>query len=107
MSQSVLLLAVVVQVPETLQYRVVKRLSRRDLTILDTMVEAASIMEARPKLTGRGSLQVELTPLRNLFVSKGIVVATAGGLTKPKCEYIRHCAAQCVKQQQEVVCHTV
>lgn len=45
------------QVPETLQYRVVRQLSRNDMTVISTMVEAPGILEAKPRLTGRATPQ--------------------------------------------------
>jgi hypothetical protein len=42
----------VLQVPETLQYRVVRNMSRNDLTVVDSIVEAPGILQAKPKLTG-------------------------------------------------------
>jgi hypothetical protein len=40
------------QVPETLQYHVVRNMSRSDMTIVDSIVEAPGILQAKPKLTG-------------------------------------------------------
>jgi hypothetical protein len=42
----------VLQVPETLQYRVVRAMSRHDLTVLSTMAEAPGILQAKPRFTG-------------------------------------------------------
>jgi hypothetical protein len=41
------------QVPETLQYRVVRAMSRHDLTVLAMMAEAPGILQAKPRFAGK------------------------------------------------------
>lgn len=45
------------QVPETLQYRVVRTMSRQDMSVLSTMAEAPGILQAKPRLTGKRAVQ--------------------------------------------------
>lgn len=58
---AVVLPLLVIVVPETLQYHVVRNMSRSDMTIVDSIVEAPGILQAKPKLTGPWA------PLKFLF----------------------------------------
>jgi hypothetical protein len=85
---------------------VVKTISRKDLTILDTMIEAAQIMEARPKLTGEETVSnfFKSNPIQRL-TSVVCVSCTASSVQLvPQCKLIITCQLLLLMAHSVLLC---